>query len=234
MAGGALRAPEIVATIVRAEADVVALQELSEAGATEIDRALAATFPFRFFPSPSQGGGLALASRFPLHRARYRASLAGGNGFVFAALEIDGRTLELANLHLDPIKTWTLRYELTLPWQLLRQGAVHRRELAQVFDELPGAAGTIVVGDLNSYASDAAPDALRARGLVDSFLAVAGDADDGSTHHFEIAGLRVDGRIDFVFHTPDLHTLDSRILRGGPSDHDPVVSTLEWGSPPES
>jgi endonuclease/exonuclease/phosphatase (EEP) superfamily protein YafD len=228
VAGGALRAPEIVATLLRAEADVVALQELSEAGATQIDRALAATFPFRFFPSPSQGGGLALASRFPLRRARYRGSLAGGNGFVFAALEIDGRALEVANLHLDPIKTWTLRYGLTLPWQLLRQGAVHRRELAQVFGELPSGAGAIVVGDLNSYASDAAPDALRARGLVDGFDAVAENDEDGATHHFSIAGLRVNGRIDFVFHTPDLRTLDSRVLRGGPSDHDPVVSTLEW------
>jgi endonuclease/exonuclease/phosphatase (EEP) superfamily protein YafD len=228
VAGGAQYVPAIVATISQAEPDVVAIQELSPAGAQQLDHALATTLPFRFFPKPSQGGGLALASRLPVHQPRYRASLHGGNGFILAEVEIDGRIIQVANLHLDPIKVWTLRQKFTLPWQLLRHRAVHHRELARVCNELQPDATAIVVGDLNSYGGNAAPAWLLARGFIDSFDSVATTADDSTTHHFTIAGLHLSGRIDFIFHTPDLHTLNSQIVRGGASDHDLVVSTLHW------
>jgi endonuclease/exonuclease/phosphatase (EEP) superfamily protein YafD len=228
VAGGAQYVSENVATISRAAPDLVVLQELSPSGAQQLDRALASTWPFRFFPRPSQGGGLALASRLPVQQPRYRASLHGGNGFVLASVEVDGRMIQVANLHLDPVKVWTLRQKLALPWQLLRQGAVHRRELTQVFDELPPGATAIVVGDLNSYAGNAAPSWLLDRGFIDSFSSVATSAADSTTHHFTIAGLHLSRRIDFIFHTPDLRTLSSQIVTGGLSDHDLVVSTLEW------
>ena len=230
VSGGARDVPAIATAVARLAPDVIGIQELSPTGAERLDEALASRFAFRFFPKPSQGGGLAIASRLPLRRPRYRPSLHGGNGFVLAELELGGRLLQLVNLHLDPIKIWTVGQKLILPWQLLRHGAVHRRELAQALDELPVGSAAVVLGDLNSYAGDAAPDWLLARGFVDSF-AVAGNAPNATTHRFTVAGHRWADRIDFIFHTPDLRTVESQIIAGGPSDHDPVVSALEWASP---
>jgi endonuclease/exonuclease/phosphatase family metal-dependent hydrolase len=224
----------MVATLSALQPDVVALQELSPAGADQLDAALSEEFPFRAFPRPTQGGGLALASRFPLHDVRYRGSQYGGNGFLLADVDVDGRRIQLANLHLDPLKTWTWGLRFSLPWQLMRHGSVHRRELGQVHAELRPGVPTLIVGDFNSYASDAAPDWLRDRGYVDSLASQVEDADDLETHHFTAAGIDWGDRIDFIFHTPDLRTLDSRIVGGRPSDHDIVVSTLEWADPPRS
>ncbi len=229
--GGGQDAAAIAATILRLEPDIVALQELSPSGAEQIDRAVSSTLPFRYFPMPSQGGGLALAARFPLERTLYRPSPHGANGFVIAEVVVDGRRLEVANLHLDPLKTWTLGQKLTLPWQVLRHGGVHRSELAAVFGELRPGAPVLVVGDLNSYVSEAAPIWLINRGLVDSFAAVTPPGEWPATHHFTLAGFRLGKRIDFIFHSLDLRTLDSRVVPGTPSDHDVVVSTLQWAQP---
>lgn len=237
VAGGTRDVPAVVALIARYAPDVVALQELSPDGARRLDAGFAEQYPFRSFPPASQGGGLALLSRAPIHAARYRPSADGGNGFLLAELQIGDRRLQVANLHLDPLKSWTWGLRLSLPWQWLRHGSVHRRELAQVFAELRPESATLIVGDLNSYGSDAAPDALRARGFVDSFASVAGPKDETVTHRFSLAGVEFGERIDFIFHGPDLRTLDSHIIAGPPSDHDLVVSTLEWtaraaGEPP--
>lgn len=86
----------------------------------------------------------------------------------------------------------------------------------------------LIVGDFNSYGSDAAPDWLLGHGYIDSFASRIEDADEVRTHHFNAVGVDWSQRIDFIFHTPDLRTRDSRIVAGMPSDHDVVISTLEW------
>jgi len=228
---GEREVPTISALIARCAPHVAALQELSPEGARRLDEALASTFAYRAFPPASQGGGLGLVASVPIHHLRYRPSAAGGNGFMFAELDVDGRRVQVANLHLDPLKTWTWALRLSLPWQWLRHGSVHRSELEQVFGELRPDLPTLIVGDLNSYGSNAAPQTLVGRGFVDSYAAEAGAAaDDTVTHRFSLAGAEFGGRIDFIFHSADLRTLDSRIVAGTPSDHDLLMSSLEWAN----
>jgi len=47
-----------------------------------------------------------------------------------------GQTIQIANVHLDPLRTWAARDLIRLPWQAFRQGSVHRNELRQLEAEL--------------------------------------------------------------------------------------------------
>jgi endonuclease/exonuclease/phosphatase (EEP) superfamily protein YafD len=217
-----------IGIILAADVDLVALQEVSHQYIDLLTRRLAERFPYRFFPEASHGGGLALLSRWPLANERYRPSEYGLNGFAFAEFDFAGRKVQVANLHLDPIRTWTLAYKLAVPWQLLWQGARHRRELAQVSAELSPSVATIILGDLNTTASTAAPEGLSRWGLTDSYAATHADGGRVATHRAAILGISIGRRIDFIFHSREFQTVDSELVPGEPSDHDMVRSTLEW------
>ena len=217
-----------IGVILAADVDIVALQEVSHRQIDLLTTRLRERFPYRFFPEATHGGALALLSRLPLANERYRPSERGLNGFAFADIEFDGRQVQVANLHLDPIRAWTLAYKLTVPWQMLWQGARHRSELAQVSAELRPMVATIVLGDLNTIASMAAPEELSRWGLVDSYAAIHSSGEKLATHRAAILGIPIGRRIDFIFHSREFQTVDSELVPGEPSDHDLVRSTLEW------
>ena len=217
-----------VGVILAADLDLVALQEVSHRHIDVLTTRLSERFPYRFFPDSGQSDGLALLSRVPLANERYRPSRRGLNGFAFAEVEFDGRQVQVANLHLDPIRTWTLAYKLTVPWQLLWQGTHHRSELAQVSAELRPMVATIILDDFNTFASKAAPEEFTRWGLTDSYAAIHSNGKRVATHRAAILGVSVGRRIDYIFHSRELRTVDSELIPGEPSDHDMVRSTLEW------
>jgi len=217
-----------VRVILDADIDLVALQEVSHRHIDVLTSRLSERFPYRFFPESGHSDGPALLSRVPLANERYRPSKRGLNGFAFAEIDFDGRQVQVGNLHLDPIRTWTLAYKLTVPWQVLWQGAHHRSELTQVSAELRPMMATIILGDLNTIASKAAPEEFTRWGLIDSYAAIHPHGNSVATHRAAILGISVGRRIDFIFHSRELRTVDSELIRGEPSDHDMVRSTLEW------
>ena len=110
-------------------------------------------------------------SRFPMQKVHFERSRRGINGFLFAEIGLTNGSVQIANLHLDPLRTWTIGEKMTLLIQLGRQGDVHRDELAQLFQNLRPGLPTILLGDFNR-ASDAAIHRLRKLGFIDSFAAV--------------------------------------------------------------
>jgi endonuclease/exonuclease/phosphatase family metal-dependent hydrolase len=211
-----------VAVIRRMDADIVALQEVSPENAVVLGRELSRTYRYRYFSS-----GLGIVSRFPLRHPHFERSRHGINGFLFAEVATPRGRLQIANLHLDPLRIWTAPQKLTLPLQVGRQHEIHRDELDQAMANLRPGLPVILLGDFNR-ASNAAIDKLRAMGFEDSFATVTPHADRNSTLHFSVLGFRTGRRVDFIFHDHAFHTLCSEVLPGRPSDHDAVVSRLGW------
>jgi endonuclease/exonuclease/phosphatase (EEP) superfamily protein YafD len=211
-----------VAVIRQMNADVVALQEVAPRSAVILGSEFSRDYPHRYFSA-----GLGLMSRFPLRRPRFQRSRRGINGFLLAEIDHRWGHLQIANLHLDPLRIWTIQEKLTLPFQLGRQGNIHRDELAQAFENLRGDVPTILLGDFNR-ANDAAINRLREIGFVDSFAAVTPRPDRIPTLHYSMLGFRSGRRIDFIFHDGTFHTVSSQVLSGQPSDHDAVVSVLRF------
>jgi endonuclease/exonuclease/phosphatase family metal-dependent hydrolase len=214
---------QTLAVIRRMNADVIALQEIAPQGAVMLDSALEKDYPYRCFSN-----GLAIVSRFPLSHPRFQRSQRGINGFLVVEVDHPRGRMQIANLHLDPLRVWTTGQKLMLPIQLMwRQGSIHRSELRQVLEILQPDLPTVLLGDFNS-ASQAAPDTLRALGYIDSFAAVTRDPQRNYTLRYSMLGFHSGRRIDFIFHDHTFETTESRISPGLPSDHNPVVSVLRY------
>ncbi len=69
---------------------------------------------------------------------------------------------------------------------------------------------------------------LDEKGLVDSFAAVTKSPDGYPSWHWPVGPIEISARIDHLFRTRHLSTLESRILDGNGSDHRLVVSRLKW------
>ncbi|MES2982143.1 MAG: endonuclease/exonuclease/phosphatase family protein [Verrucomicrobiota bacterium] len=204
-------------------ADVVMLQELSPQGAKLLDQALKVDFPHRHFSE-----GVAILSRFPLRNPRYEHSQHGINGYLFAEVQSPGGRFQVASLHLDPLHLWTTRDKWLLPMQLLwSQDCVHREEVRQIVSRLRPGIPTILAGDFNSV-SGVPIRRLQELGYTDSFAMVNKHPEQTPTLHFKLFGFRTGRRIDYIFHDASFQTLQSQVLHGAPSDHDSVVSVLEW------
>ena len=206
------------------DADVVALQEVAPRSAVVLGKEFSRDYPHRYFSA-----GLGIMSRFPLRNPRFQRSRRGINGFLFAEIEHRGGRVQIANLHLDPLRIWTVQEKLTLPFQFGRQRSIHRDELAQAFENLRRGVPTILLGDFNR-ASNAAIDKLREIGFTDSFAAFTPRADRIPTLHFSMLGFHSGRRVDFIFHDRTFYTDRSQVLSGQPSDHDAVVSRLRWNT----
>lgn len=204
-------------------ADVIALQEVVPHSAKTLDREFAGEYPYRYF-----SGGLGMMSRFPMRHPRFEKSRYGINGFLFAEIEHPNGSLQMVNVHLDPLRIWTLGDKLTVPLQIWsRQGTIHRKEIAQIFGALKSNQPTILLGDFNC-ANNAATKRLGELGLIDSSAEVTRKENCKPTLHYSILGIRSGHRIDFIFHDRTFHTSESQVVPGQPSDHDAVWSSLSW------
>lgn len=218
--------PGTVSVLKAMDADVIALQEVTPESAKGLDGALAGVYPYRFFSS-----GLGIVSRFPLRDPHFQKSPSGINGFLFAGVEHPQGRVQVANIHLDPLRLWTGRDLMMLPLQFGRNRTIQRAELVRVHENLTPDVPTLLVGDFNRV-SDEVINKLRSGGFTDSFGEVMKDADRISTLHFSLLGMHFGKRIDFIFHDRHFHTVRSRVIPGLPSDHDAVVTRLAWDDEP--
>ena len=154
--------PAIKAAILRTDADIVALQELSLGVARLAETELLKRYPYQVLrPAPADGrqNGVGVLSRFPLRKPSYSESYRGQR----FGLEVAGRRFELVNVHFNvPFgsgRTSSLRnYDPTLRDAQL--GA-----LLSVVEIVPS---LIVVGDLNLSDNEPGYQKLAAS-LTDSF-----------------------------------------------------------------
>lgn len=152
----------IQAAILRSEADIVALQELSSGVARMLETELSERYPYQVLrPAPADGrqNGIGVLSRFPLERPSYSEAYRGQR----FGLEVAGRRFDLINVHFNvPFqngRTSSLRnYDPTL-----RDGQLDA--LLEATTDVPS---LVVVGDFNLSDNESGYRRL-AKGLTDSF-----------------------------------------------------------------
>jgi vancomycin resistance protein VanJ len=221
-----------VRVIRESNADVIALQELNPENAEAIERELGDEYPYRWLdPQPSVVGG-GLISRLPFERldAGPLDQIAWVSIPMAVRLDVQGRAVTLVRFH-----------------AFAGPGSVHARQWqAQLLAEYARShSGPLVfVGDLNATDQNVAYD-LIARTMRDAWREAGWGL--GNTFPGEptaevggsrplVAGIPVPMwlvRIDFVFHSADLKTLEARLgPYDGASDHRPVIATLGFNHQP--
>ncbi len=154
--------------------------------------------------------------------------LAGWRGVLIADVNLGGTNVQVANVHLATPPVGRMR-SLTSALSMFQQSEeLHAKEIQRLYAHLAKDRPLIVLGDFNSFSFFCAPMFLKEHGFVDSFAAVNEDADQHGTCDFQYGDNQWSIRIDFIFHTKDLRTRSSRILKSNASDHLPVVSQLNW------
>ncbi len=100
------------------------------------------------------------------------------------------------------------------------------KEIRQIHQALTKDMPTIVVGDFNSSSLLATPRFMVDNGFTDSFAEVTKNPDRHPTWHWNLNGLNLTFRLDYIFHDKGFSTLQSRVVSTDASDHNLVISRL--------
>lgn len=206
--------------------DIIALQELAPEHATALEKALGAKYPHRRMDARKGVTGSGIMSRYPLRDINAQSLLTSAWIGTPMAVEIDvlGKPLQFVNFHTYAGPMYTR----------IREDQC--RLLAEFAAAHPGP--LIFAGDLNATDQNTAY-AIVTRSMHDAWR----EAGWGMGHTFPgkptpdiggsrpvILGIPVPQwlvRIDYIFHSNSLVTIDAQMGPGDAgSDHRPVVVTL--------
>lgn len=227
--------PDAVAeAIARSGADVVALQEVSEPIAAVLRERLREQYPYHALARTDGVRGMGVWSRYPLRDTGQRLAgpwLSEPQVLEVAHPEVTVTLINVHNVSLDVSSPgWWRRLHHTAP---AREAAARSLIAFARANEGP----LVVLGDFN------ATDQSRVYRMLGTALRDAWrEAGFGLGHTFPGTNARGVGpprlgarrlprwlaRIDYVFHSPDLKTLEARIGPwDGGSDHRPVLARLD-------
>lgn len=225
--GNGLADPSLLSDyLIRSNADVVGMQELSEKQAVAIERDLGEHFPFRLL-HPGGFAGKGVLSKRPIEESGVMA-FAPERPDLNATVMIDDRPLHVIVAHPRPprfSRGGLLFDEIT------------ENQVRQVGELAVASRPSIVLCDLNTTSMQQAYLQLLSAGLVDPFRymgkwAATFPVRIGNTHRVGSTAdkwkLKPVLRIDYVLHTPELYASDANVGEDIGSDHLPVFAMLHW------
>lgn len=207
--GNGLASPDRLAAAVRdSGADIVGLEEVSEAQAAALETELADCYPWRaLFGRGIPGKGI--LSRFPIHDLKHLA-FHTERPDLHAMVEREGGLMHVIIVHPPPPAPQEINARSKQLAQL--------RKLADLPEPL------LLMGDMNMTHWQQAYHELVSAGLLDAFA----EAGRGSALTFPTRRgslpLRPMLRLDYIFHSTELTALDAWVGADGGSDHLPLFA----------
>lgn len=222
---------QVAATIVKAQPDILCLQETN----AESERFLRQRLGDQFATLQFRGGrGEFAAERFgfaSLHRLlgeKFVSRKTGLFGMWIAQFDVNGRTVQVANVHLQPALFSRQTSRLAALAAIGEMEVRHREEIEYFYPQLAADVPTVMAGDFNSLSGFYAPQYLIQRGFADTFAQRNPRADFHATWHWPAARGEIRLRLDYIFCNAHLRPLESRVIESDASDHFLLVTQLEW------
>ncbi len=211
---------ETLAVIADEDADVVLLQETTEAWEAALRSSLGARYPHLGFHHCCGAGGLGVLSKVPFDAYEVLAPPDGG---WFPAWRVVIRTqagdLQALNVHLRP----QLSESGSFLGGVFTTPAVRRAEIEAYFPALDRELPTIVAGDFNENGRGGAIRFLEDTGWSTAVPAASGAT---PTWRWQTSIGEIREQLDHVVVDPRIEVLDVRVVERGRSDHLPVVATI--------
>lgn len=222
---------QILSIIESEDPDVLALQELSLEVAEAVS-SLDDPYPYQaLHPQPDGYSGSGVLSRYPIVDDKAFSLVEGMHLYQHAVLDIDGRRVQLLNVHLQPPELpglWLSGPPVVVPTGFVT--TIQDRELDRLIVELDRLEGTLlVVGDFNMTDQSVGYGRLSQR-LGDSHR----EAGWGFGHTFPDQEVRSIAapfpliRIDYVFHSRDVIARKAYVGDKGGPDHRFLVAELSF------
>jgi endonuclease/exonuclease/phosphatase family metal-dependent hydrolase len=204
-------------TVEAADADIVALQEVSRGWVIDTSADMVTwlaqrlNMPYVWGPTADALWGNAILSRYPIEQVQIHAmpnneAVRPARGFIDATLNIGGQPLNVIATHLHHIGA---------------DGVLRVPQVQALLAAWAQRPATIVLGDLNALPDSPEMQLLREAGLLDAFTS-SGAGGEGFT--FRSDGLN--RRIDYIYHSPDLIARDFHVNPSQASDHAALAVTL--------
>ena len=217
-----------VETILKSGADIVAIQETTVKQARHFRRHLRKTYKHMRFHTGKWADGFGFLSKKPLAKLTYLPRKHGCFGTWIAEAKLAGKTVQLANVHLYPTIPRKGDKLLDILKLISATEDLRTREIARICGKAWRKRPVILLGDFNS------PPYLRVRRYIldrnytDSFAAVAPNGPRSHTWRTNWRGTVWKQTLDYIYHSPHIRTLASRVIASDASDHNLLLSELTW------
>jgi endonuclease/exonuclease/phosphatase family metal-dependent hydrolase len=202
--------------------DVVALQETHPQWEMLLRQHLGELYPHMLFHDGGRrrGGGKALLSRYPLTDIKPIPSTTGWFDGLLAVTETPLGRIQILNVHLRPPAGDDGRFSF---WVLASAGEHHVAELNRFTQTLDPELPAIVLGDFNEKPGGRGCKNLKTSGYTNALHQFDRKT---PTWTYQAGAIRLARQMDHIFYSSQLHCFSARVLRGGSSDHHPVVAVV--------
>ncbi len=213
--------PQTVETIASLGTDIVLLQETTPSSEEAVRARLADEYPEIRFHHCCRAGGLAVLSKWPILDAEIIEPEIGFFPAWWLRVQTPRGPLVVVDVHLRPPisdgGSWVVGFFSTR--------AVRAREMAALWLDLPKDDPLLIAGDFNEEADGDVVALLSGEGLTTALPQFAGK---DPTWHWKVGATTLRMQLDHVTYGAPLRATDARVVRGGLSDHEPVVVDLVW------
>lgn len=220
----AMNAPDQAAQTIREiNADIVCLQETTDAWEQYLARELSDKYPHRIFkPNPGgEGSGMGVMSKAPFREISYAPPLAG----YFSSLVLQAETpigaVQICNVHLRPSATESGGVSIG---KYFTAPSVHAREVEEAHQHMNPEAAAIVLGDFNEDDFGGGIKWLTNKGFTNTLPEFDTKT---KTWRWKLGLLTFRDRLDHIVYSPNLRATSARVVNKGQSDHLPVVAIIE-------
>jgi endonuclease/exonuclease/phosphatase (EEP) superfamily protein YafD len=206
-----------VDAIAEADADVVFLQETTTEWEEAIGERLAERYPTRVFHAWEPDGGMAVLSAGAVEVRERLDSPVGKFPATCLTVETTIGPIDALHVHLHP----PLDEGGLLTGYFTTTGK--RRTEIEAYAGCFGADPDVILGDFNEEEGDATA-FVEGKGFRDAASAVGTPE---RTWSWQTDWVELTGRPDHVYYGPELTPSAVEVLDGGPSDHRPLLVTLQ-------
>lgn len=224
---------EIEASIRAANADVVALQEVTADAATHLPGRLRDLYPHTALRPAQAASGFALLSRHPITSEHHLEPEFGFFGTQVATLDIGGQPVQLLNVHLQPALPKRGDGPLQIAQTVFAMERVRAQEIQRILAERAPELPALMLGDFNTLSILGVISTAHDAGFLDTAPQVLQNPDtEHPTWHWRLPSDTVRYRIDYILHSHHWQTTAHQVFYEGSSDHFPVVAALRWNATP--
>lgn len=219
------RPDDLLDTIYRENADIVALQELAPETARQMHARLSDRYPYRI-PSSAATRSVGLLSRFPIRTFNWFRPADQGRYALQATLDVHGQPLHVFVVHAYPPGIRWLRQTM-VPTGL--DYGIREAEMEDLVARATRLRGPVLIlGDfnMNEYTR---PYRVLSRRFTDAYHQAGQGFGFTFPQDVIVGDIRIPGpfaRIDFIFTSSALTVLSAEVECNGASDHCYVTSQL--------
>ncbi|MCA9706264.1 MAG: endonuclease/exonuclease/phosphatase family protein [Myxococcales bacterium] len=211
--------PQNLAAVAEADADLVLLQETTDASERVFREQLAERYPHMLFRQCCGAGGLGVLSKHPIVEQDYLDPTVGWFPAWRVVVDTPLGRVQALDVHLRPPMSddgsWVTGFFETR--------GVRREEIEDLWDHLDPDLPTVIAGDFNENAHGQAVGFLAEHGLRSALPQVRPRA---KTWHWQTPVGEVHAMLDHITYGEGLGLEDAEVLDRGRSDHFPVLAVL--------